>query len=597
MPLTVFNDNAIVGDLLSLTLPTDSYFRADYVFSVPESRDILDLELERPIGAVEADFALRNVRRQTRQAHHLSMLVSGPSISETDANTFNQFLPFLKKQVEVCALLNGYMNPSPNSLIGFRDVLQAIDGHVFNRPQESRRKILEVFNHVLVNGRCPRQYSLPINGLPGKADLRKFIDQGVWAISTVYNYLAVTGDSSLLEEIVGYHQVHGSDDSEMSPAGERDTLLEHLLRIMDYLARQRDPETGLVLALYGDWNDALDGLGTPSDPQEEFGTGVSAMTSLQVYKNSAEMLQILSRFAPGRFEEHVTRYGRLREQLREGLMKYLIVSQGDQRRILHGWGDQRQYFVGSFRDSDGLARDGLTSNAFWVLSGMLDEDPLMKEDILAALERLDSTYGFRTFAPGFASDARGVGRITKLPRGTAENGATYIHATTFAIAALFRMGEAKKAWEQIRKILPFSSHHKDPSHSPFVMPNSYVENLQLNLNGQSMNDWQTGSSNALLKLLVRYVCGFQPEMDHLCISPAAWHPFRSLELNGLAHGHRIQITHSVGKVSQREVELNGVKWPLMVRDEISQSTAFHIPYEDLSSDTINEITVTDPEAN
>ena len=210
---------------------------------------------------------------------------------------------------------------------------------------------------------------------------------------------------------------------------------------------------------------------------------------------------------------------------------------------MHGWGDQRSYFVGSFHDSDGLARDSLTSNAFWVLSNMLAEDPSLKKDILAAFERLDSPYGLKTFEPGFASHAPGVGRITKLPRGTAENGATYVHATTFAIAALFRMGEPKMAWQQIEKILPFSPHHQQPSHSPFVMPNSYVDAPQLNLTGQSMNDWQTGCSNVLLKLLLRYAFGFQPQLNHLCVAPAQWHPFDSLELTALAHGRRIRPGH------------------------------------------------------
>ena len=594
VPLTVFNENAIVGDLLRVTLPVDSSLRTDYTFSIPESRDILDLELDRPIGPVDADLALQTVRQRVNQTGDLSITVREPATTDLEANVFNRFIPFLKKQVAVCAMLKGYMNSSPNSLIGFRDVLQAVDGHLYDQPKEARSKILEILNYVLVNGRCPRQYSLPINGSPGRADLRNFIDQGVWAISTVYNYIAVTGDTTLLGEVVGYHQVHASEEGVMSPSRESDSVLEHLLRIMDYMALQRDPETGLVLTLYGDWNDALDGLGTSSDPREQFGTGVSAMTSIQVYQNCAEILELLARFAPGRFGDHVARLEQLRKQLREGLMKHLVVRQGDQRRILHGWGDQRQYFVGSFHDSDGLARDGLTSNAFWVLSNMLQEDPTLREDILAAFERLDSTYGLKTFEPGFAPDAPGVGRITKLPRGTAENGATYVHATTFAIAALFRMGEPEKAWQQITKILPFSSHHHDPSHSPFVMPNSYVENLQLSLTGQSMNDWQTGSSNALLKLLVRHVCGFQPEIDHLRIAPAGWYPFESLELIAMAHGHRIQLVCSHSDVQQRRILLNGEELENTSADELSGILVAEISYSDMASSKINEIIVTDP---
>ena len=594
VPMTVFKENAIVGDLLRLSLPGNAFLRTDYVFSTPDSREVLDVELARPISAVDVDLAMQHVRQKSQQTGQLSLKVLGDRKSELGAGNFNQFLPFLQKQVSVCALLKGYMHPSANSLIGFRDVLQALDGHLFDQPSASREKILETLSHVLINGRCPRQYSLPVNGTPGQADMREFIDQGVWAISTVYNYVSVTGDSSLLNEIIGYHRPSPTDENSTLPASEQDSVLEHLLRIMDYLVSQRDPETGLVLALYGDWNDALDGLGISIDPKQQFGSGVSVMTSLQLYQCCAEIIKILQLFAADRFVDHELRYQQVREQLSEGLLKYAVVCQDRRRKVLHGWGDQRSYLVGSFADSDGLARDGLTSNAFWILSGMLEKDPSLRDDILQAFERLDSEYGLRTFEPGFAPDAPGVGRITKLPRGTAENGAVYVHATTFAIAALFRLDEPKRAWQQIVKILPFSSHHTAPSHSPFVMPNSYVDNPQLDLTGQSMNDWQTGCSNVLLKLLVRHAFGFQPELETLNIAPARWHPFESLELNGVAHDRQVRLVHSYRDVAQREIKVNGKTWTLTVQEDSSRLTSARIPYDHLAVGKVNEISVTDP---
>ena len=51
--------------------------------------------------------------------------------------------------------------------------------------------------------------------------------------------------------------------------------------------------TGCIRALYGDWNDALDGLGVSTVSGVEYGTGVSVMATLQVYQNLGEMLEIL----------------------------------------------------------------------------------------------------------------------------------------------------------------------------------------------------------------------------------------------------------------------------------------------------------------
>jgi len=589
--LTVFNDTAVAGDLIRMTLPADVAIRADYVFTVPRGPKSLALERDCPIDCIAVDQAMKTVRdRQVRQGD-FSMAVGESGSDAFDSKTFNAFLPFLKKQVAICAQLKGYMHPSPNSLIGFRDVFQAIEGHLFDHPRQARDKILEAMDYVLADGRCPRQYSLPVNGVVGRADLREFIDQGAWVISAIHTYLAVTGDATLLKALAQFHRLDPMDGAAIQPTGEQSTVLDHLLRIVDYLARHRDPETGLVLAMYGDWNDALDGLGMPSDPRALFGTGVSVMTSLQLYANCAELIDILTHFAPGEHEDEIERLRRLSEQLREGLLRYAVVSRNGERRVVHGWGDQRRYFVGSFCDSDHLARDGLTSNAFWILCGLLDVEPSMRDDLLAAFERLDSPLGMRTFAPGFAADAPGVGRITRLPEGAAENGAVYIHATAFAIDALFRVGRARQAWRQIEKILPFSAHHVDPSHSPFVMPNSYVDNAELNLTGQSMNDWQTGCSNVLMKTLIRRVAGFDPRMDVLRVAPAAWLPFESLEFTGRYQGRRVRITIHHAKVDQLTFHVNGRVAADVGCDEHSTQRYASIAPSALKTDGVNEIAV------
>ena len=252
---TVFNENSIIGDLLRTELPIDGYLRADYLLSIPENEDVIELELTRPVDPCEVDAALEQLRRRIGRPGNLSLEFQGTSWHGIDVDTFNHFLPFLKKQVAVCANIHGYLQRSANSLIGFRDVFQALEGHLLDRPLEARSKILEALSMVLIDGRCPRQYSLSANGRPGKFDLREFVDQGIWAISAVYNYLAATGDTAILDELLGYQTLKALDENACEPATERDTVFEHLLRIIDYLIRQRDQNTGLVCALYGDWND------------------------------------------------------------------------------------------------------------------------------------------------------------------------------------------------------------------------------------------------------------------------------------------------------------------------------------------------------
>jgi cellobiose phosphorylase len=238
-----------------------------------------------------------------------------------------------------------------------------------------------------------------------------------------------------------------------------------------------------------------------------------------------------------------------------GLQQHAIQrNEKGELRIIHGWGDHKTYCVGSFLDPDGASRDGLTSNAFWVISGMYRGDQGMKEAILETFDRLDSRYGMKTFEPYFPANTPGVGRIYKLPPGTAENGAAYIHATAFGIMALFMMGEAKRAWEQLMKIFPFT--HKQVSCSPYIMPNSYGDNELLNIAGESMQDWQTGSSNVVLKILIRFVFGFQPEYQGFYIQPAAWLPFDDYQMDIVYQKSSLHIRYTNRQTGRRSFKIN-----------------------------------------
>ena len=64
---------------------------------------------------------------------------------------------------------------------------------------------------------------------------------------------------------------------------------------MDWLMDKTDSETDCIRVLYGDWNDALDGLGVSQDPSKAYGSGVSVMAASQVWQNYREMSELLSR--------------------------------------------------------------------------------------------------------------------------------------------------------------------------------------------------------------------------------------------------------------------------------------------------------------
>lgn len=555
-----FTDTAIAGDLYCFELSPGESACIDYVLERCASL----YDAENSLRAPDADFAdcaahdaAENDARKQRSAHMLKMHFEGNLDDAPDAKLLERFIVQVQRQVEFAALAKN----SGVSLLGVRDVTQQLEAALMWVPKQCRQKFLEVFNFIDPSGRAPRQYSMPASGAMPKMDTREFIDQGNWLISAMYTYLSFTEDYSVLNEKCGYYKIVGHNRVEATD--ERDSVLDHLVRIADYLLANVDEQTNCLKILYGDWNDAVDGLGISTDPSKEYGNGVSMMATLHLYRNLAEMAEITKHC---KNKSYLTdKYLRAREQIERGIEQYGIDRCNGERKILHGWGDKRTYTVGGFCDLDGKSRDGLTANAFWVICGAYALDKSIKKDILHSYDNLDSKYGLRTFWPGFGEDAAGVGRIVNLPLGTAENGATYVHSTMFGIWSLFGMGEGKRAWQQLSKVLPIT--HNYLTTTPFIMSNSYAFNPELGMDGESMNDWFTGSANGLIKLMVRYVFGIKCDLDGVTVSPANYFPYKEAQISLRIKGKTFKLHYKKQGLTERRIVVNGQETQTFVGDE------------------------------
>ncbi|MBQ8320024.1 MAG: hypothetical protein IJX81_04000 [Clostridia bacterium] len=532
---TEFIDTAIEGDIIPLVLKKGEQYAVSYTLSVSDDEKTCERLAKERMTTEEIDRLLYEENESVVGKNIPDVTLVEFEGKELCDVSFNFFLKNVFRQTEFCARAKNYAGP----FIGIRDIFQQLEAALMWIPEYCREKIVEALNFIGDNGRPPRQYSYPAskNTLPDM-DMRPYVDQGVWIISTVYTYLCYTGDFSILDEECGYYKFpfHAIG---VEFSAERDSVLDHLLRICEFLIANLDEETGCLHALYGDWNDSLDGLGKTEDADKEYGTGVSVMATLQFYKNLGEIIDVLRHVGK---TERVARYEAIRESIRKGLQKHAIVrSEEGKRKIVHGWGDKMSHKVASFCDVDGYDRDSLTSHAFWVLSGALDWDQTWTEDILSVYDRLDSKYGIKTFEPYFGKDNDKVGRLIRLPKGTAENGAVYIHATLFAIWSLFEMKEPKRAWEQLLKILPPT--HERISTTPFIMPNSYAFNEECGFDGESMSDWFTGSGCVLVKVLMWYVFGIKADLRGLSVEPASYIPFKYASTSLQVKGTRIAVLY------------------------------------------------------
>jgi cellobiose phosphorylase len=598
-PETVFNDKGIYANALFFEAENHSALRLNYIYQrVSSSKDLAEVASE-PMNSRLMDAIVLEVADDTRR-HLRSLKMEGlfdKAYNKIDGEDFFPFLTTLQHQVAVCSKIKGYMQLAQRSLVGIRDVFQALEAYLYFAPEKSKEKILEGLSYTCLSGRCLRQY------LPGSssADTREFIDQGLWVIKTIVEYVKVTGDQSILSEEVGYHEIVEDNPyiGSVKPTETYETVLLHLFRILEYLIKNINPETQLLMALYGDWNDALDGLGFTDRKDKQFGTGTTVMGSLQLYQNCKDMIELLHFLElQETHKDEIVLYQKAKDQLYSGLVGNAILGSGSATRVAHGFGDDAKYTVGGPEDPDGASRYGLTSNAYWIISG-IHQDAKIKEgrDLLPAIlsiyEQLDDKYGLRTFVPAFERGTEHwFGRIPRLPVGTAENGATYNHATLFGVWSLFQAGQSEAAWKQLEKLLPFTAIHNNYNLTPFVIPNSYIHNVEKGLDGESMNDWQTGSSNVLLKILIWYVFGFRPELDHLRIQPDPRSPLSQFSYSGIYQAKKVVMSYEkTSAVKERVIHLNEKPLKLFKDDELNVRVV-DIPCGQLEKE--NQIKISDP---
>lgn len=543
---TSFIDQSIYGDLIKLNLNPKE--RKKYSYCLKYSKNEFS---EIPVyeGNEKSFEELESNYKKASKTKNIQIKFNEFSPAKVDSSLFNKFVHSVINQVDYCAKSKN----SSQSLLGVRDAAQMIEAFLIWDPKTARKKIIHILNYIDVSGRPPRQFSEPQSDGLFLTDNREFIDQGQWLISLVHKYLCYTQDKSILKEQCGYIELLGRNQARLTK--EKDNVFKHLERIMNYLISNIDEESGCLKALYGDWNDAVDGLGTTDKEDERFGNGVSTMASLHLYRNLKEMAEIC-----GVFGVEGDKYLKIRELLGKAILKNLVVSnkQGE-KRIVHGFGENKSFYVGSFDDADHQSRNSATSNAFYVVSELYKKDESLVKNVLKAFEDLDSPYGIRTFDKYFdLSNASCVGRIVNLPKGTAENAATYIHGAMFCVKALAMLNETEKAFDQIFKLIPIT--HKQISVSSFVMPNSYGYNKELEIDGQSMNDWYTGSSNTFIKVLVDDIFGIHPGIaGQITIKPISNIPVKHASIRMHIQNKVIELDYSNLNKHERLINNEKVK--------------------------------------
>ncbi len=441
----------------------------------------------------------------------------------------NAWLPYQALSCRVRARSAFYQ---ASGATGFRDQLQDTAALLLHDSTLARAQILEAAGRQFVEGDV-QHWWLPATG----AGVRTTIsDDVVWLGHVTAHYVAVTGETALLDEPVPFLQGKpldpGEHDAFFTPERAEETapLYDHCARALD-LAIKRTGERGLPLMLGGDWNDGMNRVG-------EAGQGMSVWlgwflaTTLDAFVPLAQARGDVAR---------VQTWKAHRETLGAALE---AAWDGDWYR--RGYYDDGTPLGSS--ESEECRIDSI-AQSWSAISGVADPDraTVAMDSALAHLADRDEGV-LRLFTPPFDKTDKEPGYIKGYPPGVRENGGQYTHAAAWMIYALGRMGRGREAVEMLDLVNPIS-HALTQQAAERYRVEPYVVAADVygaaDKIGRGGWTWYTGSAGWIFRAATEAILGITLEDGtHLRVAPAIpddW-PGYSAKLRHRGTVHEIAVT-------------------------------------------------------
>jgi cyclic beta-1,2-glucan synthetase len=346
---------------------------------------------------------------------------------------------------------------------------------------------------------------------PGGAGIRTRIsDDLLWLPYVVAHYVRVTGDVSILREMVGFLDApvleRDQHESLQVPgrASERASLFEHCQRAVSR-GHTVGPH-GLPLMGTGDWNDGMNLVGAGGKGESVW----LAWFLVDVLKDMAEMSEHM-----GRLDLRLS-YHRDRNALIEHVEGF-------------AW-DGEWYLRATFDDGTPLGSstneeariDSLPQSWAW-LSDAADKGRACKalESAWKHLVREDEGLVL-LFEPPFDRTMPSPGYIKGYPPGVRENGGQYTHAAIWLAMAMARSGDGTRAANMMRMLNPIE-HARDPESvwrygvEPYVVA-ADVYRLPGRI-GKGGWSWYTGSAAWMYRVWVEEILGLHVRGETMWITP------------------------------------------------------------------------------
>ena len=382
---------------------------------------------------------------------------------------------------------------------GFRDMAQDTLSLAYFDKERAREELLKLCNHVYFEGDVMHWWHGEKHGVRTRIS-----DDGLFLAYAVANYVKISGDRKILDETAGYLDSPCLDAREESRYEipkyheKRESVLMHLERIMN---RAYDVgENGLLKIRGGDWNDALNAVGTET-----------AGESVWLTEFYIAVLKEMSEFYGAREKTLFSERIKLLDEAvlsayENGRFKRLVTASGE-------WlGDGK---------SDVLKVDAI-SEAWAALSGISDKNKVENALTTAKKCLFDKKNGlFLLLAPPF-DDKKYYGYISLYPKGVRENGGQYTHGAIWFILALIKSGRTDEAYEIFKSINPVEKCMDEKTvkkymAEPYVLAADVYSDENV---GRAGWTWYTGSASWCFKTMLEGFLGVSVKDGNIVINPA-----------------------------------------------------------------------------
>ena len=456
--------------------------------------------IKRFEGSAAAEQALLKVQQYWQQA------LSVVQIETPDAAVnilSNGWLNYQTLASRIWARSGFYQS---GGAFGFRDQLQDMLSLLHSKPALAREQILLCASRQFIEGDVQHWWHPPV----GRGVRTTCSDDYLWLPFVTAKYITVTGDKSILEEVVPFLEGRLLNAGEESYydlpilSDKTATLYVHCTKAIEHALHFG--EHGLPFIGSGDWNDGMDKVGN-------HGKGESVWLGFFLY-GILEQFIAVARLKND--QPFMTICRDAAEQLRNNLHQ-------------NAW-DGEWYIRAFFDDGTplGTAKNeeckiDSIAQSWSVLSAA--GDPERQKTAMNAAEKylVKKEDGIiQLFDPAFNKSALNPGYIKGYVPGVRENGGQYTHAAIWLIMAFAALGDNKRTWELLQLINPLN-HGKDANAikkyktEPYVMAaDVYAEPLHKGRGGWT---WYTGSAGWMYQLLIESFIGLKREGDKLYFSP------------------------------------------------------------------------------